>query len=265
MHECASHLLRIYLPRHGPRDVAAGRKEVEALGACRDHGVPPVYLSNYYGEASMHPVCQAFMATVDECLEWLSAMEGAEVVGVLVGFTRCTGTIYCTTTAFCGAGSWMALWQEAPGRQALVRHDRLQHRPPVRVLGRPPSQDERRQGRHRATGADRGRTGLPGAGDGRSRGEQELPQPEERSQVPAKRSRPLRHLRRRLDEVEEDTPEGFEKRKQLVRLLVESISLGKSQQEGRAEVQITYRFEPPPASSSEEDLSMPGLKNGSRS
>jgi site-specific DNA recombinase len=74
-------------------------------------------------------------------------------------------------------------------------------------------------------------------------------------------------LRRRLAEVEEDTPEGFEKRKQLVGQLVESISLGKSQQErGRAEVQATYRFGPPSVSASEsDDLSMPGLKNGSRS
>jgi site-specific DNA recombinase len=77
----------------------------------------------------------------------------------------------------------------------------------------------------------------------------------------------LLSLRKRLVEVEEDTPEGFEKRKQLVGLLVESISLGKSQQEGRAEVQITYRFGPPPASDTEsgEDLSMPVVKNGSRS
>jgi len=76
----------------------------------------------------------------------------------------------------------------------------------------------------------------------------------------------LLSLRRRLEEVEDDTPEGFEKRKQLVGLLVESISLGKCQQEGRAEVQVTYRFGPPPASDTESDeLSMPGLKNGSRS
>jgi site-specific DNA recombinase len=77
----------------------------------------------------------------------------------------------------------------------------------------------------------------------------------------------LLSLRKRLDEVEENTPEGFEKRKQLVGLLVESISLGKSQQEGRAEVQITYRFGPPPdsVSESEEDVSMPVVKNGRRS
>jgi hypothetical protein len=76
----------------------------------------------------------------------------------------------------------------------------------------------------------------------------------------------LLSLRKRLDEVEEDTPEGFEKRKQLVGLLVESISLGKSKQEGRAEVQITYRFGPPPVSDTESDeLSMPGFKNGRES
>ncbi len=77
----------------------------------------------------------------------------------------------------------------------------------------------------------------------------------------------LLSLGRRLAEVEEDTPEGFEKRKQLVGLLVGSISLGKSQQEGRAEIQITYRFGPPPDSDaeSEEDLSMSVVKNGSRS
>ena len=76
----------------------------------------------------------------------------------------------------------------------------------------------------------------------------------------------LLSLRKRLDEVEEDTPEWCEKRKQLVGLLVESISLGKSKQEGRAEVQITYRFGPPPVSDTESDeLSMPVVKNGSRS
>ena len=235
------------------------------------------------------------------------------------------------------------------------------YRPPERVLGRPQGQNERRQGRNRATGATRGRAGSPGAGDLRSRGEQEVPQPGKRSLVPAEGSRPLRRRRRRLreqhdaadeagelearkkelakrlatkqaekeryvrayaqghiseeelgayldelkkqidklrilltsieaelserqeresltdtaqtwllslgrrlDEVEEDTPKGFKKRKQLVGLLVEAISLGRSQQEGRPEVQITYRFGPPPDSDGESDaLSTPGLKNGS--
>jgi hypothetical protein len=76
----------------------------------------------------------------------------------------------------------------------------------------------------------------------------------------------LLSLGRRLAEVEEDTPAGFEKRKQLVELLMGSISLGKVQEGGRAEVQITYRFGPPPASDAEfDDSFMPGLKNGSRS
>ena len=55
----------------------------------------------------------------------------------------------------------------------------------------------------------------------------------------------LLSLGRRLAEVEEDTPAGFEKRKQLVGLLMGSILLGKVQEGGRAEVQITYRFGPP--------------------
>jgi hypothetical protein len=67
-------------------------------------------------------------------------------------------------------------------------------------------------------------------------------------------------------EIEEDTPEGFEKPKQLLGLLVDSISLGKSQQEGRAEVRITYRFGPSPASDAESDGSfMPALKKGRES
>ena len=69
----------------------------------------------------------------------------------------------------------------------------------------------------------------------------------------------------RLAEVEEGTPEEFEKRKRLVGMLVESISLGKRQQDGRAEVQITYRFGPPPASESESDPFTSVLKNGSLS
>jgi hypothetical protein len=97
--------------------------------------------------------------------------------------------------------------------------------------------------------------------------EAELSQRPERTALTDTTRAWLLSLRRRLAEIEEDTPEAFGKRKQLVGLLVESISLGKSQQEGRAEVQITYRFGPPPASDaeSEEDVSMPVVKNGSRS
>jgi len=77
----------------------------------------------------------------------------------------------------------------------------------------------------------------------------------------------LLSLRQRLGESDEDTPEGLEKRKQLVRLLVESISLGKNQQEGCAEGQITYRFGAPsaPDTESSSDSSMPVLRNGRES
>ena len=94
--------------------------------------------------------------------------------------------------------------------------------------------------------------------------EAELSERQERTALTDTTHAWLLALGRRLEEVEEDTPEGFEKRKQLVGLLVESISLGKSQQEGRAEVQVTYRFGPPPASDaeSEGDSSMSVVKNG---
>jgi site-specific DNA recombinase len=95
--------------------------------------------------------------------------------------------------------------------------------------------------------------------------EAELSERQERKSLTDTTQAWLLSLGRRLEEVEEDTPEGFEKRKQLVGLLVESISLGRSQQEGRAEVRITYRFGPPPDPDAGSDLSMPGLKNGSRS
>jgi hypothetical protein len=76
----------------------------------------------------------------------------------------------------------------------------------------------------------------------------------------------LLSLRRRVAEVEEDTEEAFRERRQLVKLLVNSISVGKRQEDGRAEIQITYRFGPPASSgASEEDSSVGAFKNGSRS
>ena len=75
------------------------------------------------------------------------------------------------------------------------------------------------------------------------------------------------NLRLLLASVEEDTTEAFGKRKQLVGLLAKSISPGKKQEDGRAEIQIPYRFGPPLASDTESDyeLSMSVFKNGSRS
>ena len=76
----------------------------------------------------------------------------------------------------------------------------------------------------------------------------------------------LLSLRRRVAEAEEDTEEAFRERRQLVKLLVNSISVGKRQEDGRAEIQITYRFGPPASSgASEEDSSVGAFKNGSRS
>ena len=75
----------------------------------------------------------------------------------------------------------------------------------------------------------------------------------------------------RLVGVEQYIPEALRERKQLIVLLVKTISLGKSQEDRRAEIQTTYRFGPPPAefpasdAESVEGLSMPSLKNGSRS
>ena len=68
-------------------------------------------------------------------------------------------------------------------------------------------------------------------------------------------------LRERIAEVEEDTEEAFRKRRQLVKLLVEGITAGKK--EGRSEVQITYRFDPPGEVQDGEDAFLSGVQNGS--
>ena len=97
--------------------------------------------------------------------------------------------------------------------------------------------------------------------------EAELSQRQERTALSDTTHAWLLSLRKRLEEVEEDTPEAFSERKRLVGLLVESISLGKRQEDGRAEAQITYRFGPPPDSEAESasDSSVSGFKKGSRS
>jgi hypothetical protein len=51
-------------------------------------------------------------------------------------------------------------------------------------------------------------------------------------------------LRENLEEVEADTEEAFDKRCELVRLLVEVIDVGRTE-EGGPKVDITYRFGPP--------------------
>jgi hypothetical protein len=52
----------------------------------------------------------------------------------------------------------------------------------------------------------------------------------------------LAALRRRVAEVEEYTPEAFRVRRQLVRLLVAGMTVGKRHEDGGTEVRITYRF-----------------------
>lgn len=61
-------------------------------------------------------------------------------------------------------------------------------------------------------------------------------------------------MRERIEEVEGDTLEAFQARRRLVKLLVQSISAGKHPEDGRVELQRTYRFGPPPAEPSPEEL-----------
>ena len=74
--------------------------------------------------------------------------------------------------------------------------------------------------------------------------EADIAQRRERVQVADTTVAWLNLLRERAEEIEEDTPEAFVKRQQLVRLLVERITLHRG--EGRkTTVVITYRFGPP--------------------
>jgi hypothetical protein len=52
-------------------------------------------------------------------------------------------------------------------------------------------------------------------------------------------------LREHVEEVEEDTEEALEKRRELVKLLVERINVDRNE-DSRTQVRITYRFGPPP-------------------
>jgi site-specific DNA recombinase len=69
-------------------------------------------------------------------------------------------------------------------------------------------------------------------------------------------------LRERLSEVAEDTEEAFERRRQLVKLLVAGITAGKDE-EGRPDVRITYRFGPPEPAH-EEDMFVHGVHSLTR-
>jgi hypothetical protein len=72
----------------------------------------------------------------------------------------------------------------------------------------------------------------------------DLAQRRERGQVADSTVAWLSLFRERAEEVEEDTPEAFFKRQQLVCLLVEGITLS-SDEDGETTVEVTYRFGPP--------------------
>src|SRR5215216_5494018 len=55
-------------------------------------------------------------------------------------------------------------------------------------------------------------------------------------------------LREGVSEVESDTPEAFQKRRELVRLLLDGITIDRDEN-GDPRVEITYRFGPPPGES----------------
>lgn len=66
-------------------------------------------------------------------------------------------------------------------------------------------------------------------------------------------------LRSRLAEIEEDTEEAFEKRRQLVKFLVAGVTAGRDE-DGGLDVRITYRFGPPEPTH-EEDVFVGGVNH----
>jgi hypothetical protein len=80
--------------------------------------------------------------------------------------------------------------------------------------------------------------------------EADIAREEEDREVAASTEAWLMSLRENLQEVE-DTQEAFDKRRELVRLLVDKIVVRRTE-EGRPKVDITYRFGPPAIESAEE-------------
>ena len=97
--------------------------------------------------------------------------------------------------------------------------------------------------------------------------EAELSQKQEQAALADTTEAWLYALRERLEEIEEDTKEAFRSRQQLVKLLVKTISVDKRPEDGRTEIRITYRFEPPTTSKDypEDYSSVASFKNGSMS
>ena len=96
----------------------------------------------------------------------------------------------------------------------------------------------------------------------------DLAQKQERKELAQTTHAWLLTLRERIAEVETGTEEAFAKRRQLVKLLVARIALGRDQ-DGRPRARITYRFGPlsPPAGTedarAEEDAFVDGERNSS--
>jgi site-specific DNA recombinase len=80
--------------------------------------------------------------------------------------------------------------------------------------------------------------------------EADLSQRRERAELADTTYAWLAALRERVDEIEEDTPEAFSKRQQLVRLLVEKI-VATRDEGGDTTIEITYRFGPPDSTDGE--------------
>ena len=74
--------------------------------------------------------------------------------------------------------------------------------------------------------------------------EAELSQSQKQAELASTTEAWLYALRERLAEIEEDTPEAFQARRRLVRLLVSGITAGRGE-DGSSEIKITYRFGPP--------------------
>jgi hypothetical protein len=72
----------------------------------------------------------------------------------------------------------------------------------------------------------------------------------------------LNVLRERAEEIEVDTPEAFDKRQQIVRLLVEGVTLGRDES-GETTVEVSYRFGPPDGTADIEGTVVGDVRNSS--
>jgi site-specific DNA recombinase len=99
--------------------------------------------------------------------------------------------------------------------------------------------------------------------------EGELSQKREQAEIADSTEAWLHALQGRVADVEDGTKEAFRTRRQLARLLVAEVTVGKKPEDGRTEVRITYRFGPPAASdanySSEGGSFGDEIKNGRES